>query len=92
MNKQELVEAIVAETGASRVAVQEIVNAVLDTIAKRVAASEAVQLMGFASFARGERAARTGRNPQTGKPVEIAAAETVKFTVGKSFKDAVNGA
>jgi DNA-binding protein HU-beta len=47
-------------------------------------------LVGFGSFGRGERAARTGRNPQTGEAVEIAAAKTVKFSSGKAFKDAVN--
>jgi DNA-binding protein HU-beta len=57
-----------------------------------VAAGDAVQLIGFGSFGAGERAARTGRNPQTGETIEIAAAKTVKFTAGKGFKDAVNQA
>jgi DNA-binding protein HU-beta len=49
-------------------------------------------VIGFRSFSTGARAARTGRNPQTGETIQIAAAKTVKFTAGKAFKDAVNGA
>jgi DNA-binding protein HU-beta len=57
-----------------------------------VAAGDTVQLIGFGSFGTGERAARTGRNPQTGEAIDIAAAKTVKYTAGKVFKDAVNQA
>jgi DNA-binding protein HU-beta len=62
----------------------------LNTISKEVAAGNAVQLIGFGTFGRGERAARSGRNPATGEAIEIAAAKTVKFAAGKAFKDAVN--
>jgi DNA-binding protein HU-beta len=62
----------------------------LNTIWKEVAAGNAVQLIGFGTFGRGERAARSGRNPATGEAMEIAAAKTVKFAAGKAFKDAVN--
>lgn len=92
MNKQELIDAVASESGTSKVAAEETINAVLETISKAVAAGDAVQLIGFGSFGTGERAARTGRNPQTGETIEIAAAKTVKFTAGKSFKDAVNQA
>lgn len=92
MNKQELVEQVAAEAGVSKLATQELIDAVLETITRTVAAGDAVQLIGFGSFGSGERAARTGRNPQTGEALEIAAAKTVKFTAGKSFKDAVNQA
>ncbi|SAL51662.1 HU family DNA-binding protein [Caballeronia concitans] len=92
MNKQELIDAVASESGTSKVAAEETINAVLETISKAVAAGDAVQLIGFGSFGTGERAARTGRNPQTGEMIEIAAAKTVKFTAGKSFKDAVNQA
>ena len=64
----------------------------MNTISKEVAAGNAVQLVGFGTFGSGERAARTGRNPQTSETIEIAAAKTVKFTAGKAFKDAVNQA
>ncbi|CAL8481436.1 HU family DNA-binding protein [Caballeronia sp. S22] len=92
MNKQELIDAVASESGTSKVAAEETINAVFETISKAVAAGDAVQLIGFGSFGTGERAARTGRNPQTGETIEIAAAKTVKFTAGKSFKDAVKQA
>ncbi|MFM0327009.1 HU family DNA-binding protein [Caballeronia glebae] len=92
MNKQELIDAVASESGTSKVAAEETINAVFETISKAVAAGDAVQLIGFGSFGTGERAARTGRNPQTGETIEIAAAKTVKFTAGKGFKDAVNRA
>ena len=90
MNKQELVDAVASTSGTSKSAAEEAINAVLDTISKEVAAGNAVQLIGFGTFGRGERAARTGRNPATGEAIEIAAAKTVKFTAGKAFKEAVN--
>jgi DNA-binding protein HU-beta len=90
MNKQELVEAVASEVGISKSAAEEAISAVLDTILKEVAAGSTVQLVGFGTFGRGERAARTGRNPATGEAMEISAAKTVKFTAGKAFKDAVN--
>jgi DNA-binding protein HU-beta len=90
MNKQELVDAVASTSGTSKSAAEEAINAVLNIISKEVAAGNAVQLIGFGTFGRGERAARTGRNPATGEAIEIAAAKTVKFTAGKAFKDAVN--
>jgi DNA-binding protein HU-beta len=90
MNKQELVEAVASEVGISKSATEEAISAVLETITKEVASGSTVQLVGFGTFGRGERAARTGRNPATGEAIEIAAAKTVKFTAGKAFKDAVN--
>ena len=92
MNKQELIDAVASEAGTSKNAAEETINAVLDTISKEVAGGSTVQLIGFGSFGSGERAARTGRNPQTGEALQIAAAKTVKFTAGKAFKDAINGA
>ena len=92
MNKQELIEAVAAQAGMTKLAAQETIDAVLDTILQQVAAGHAVQLIGFGSFGSGDRAARTGRNPQTGEAIKIAAAKTVKFTAGKAFKDALNAA
>lgn len=91
MNKQELIDAVAAKVGVSKSAIEETVNSVTTTIAREVAAGNAVQLVGFGSFSSGERAARTGRNPQTGETIDIAAAKTVKFSPGKALKDAVNG-
>jgi DNA-binding protein HU-beta len=91
MNKQELIDAVAAKVEMSKSAIEETINAVVAAISKEVAAGNAVQLVGFGSFSRGERAARAGRNPQTGEIIEISAAKTVKFSAGKVFKDAVNG-
>lgn len=92
MNKQELIDAVASASGTSKIAAEDAINAVFETILKTVAAGDTVQLIGFGSFGTGERAARTGRNPQTGEAIDIAAAKTVKFTAGKGFKDAVNQA
>ena len=90
MNKQELIDAVASDAGISKSAAADTIDAVLDTVSKAVAGGDSVQLIGFGTFATGERSARTGRNPQTGETIEIAAAKTVKFTAGKAFKDAVN--
>jgi DNA-binding protein HU-beta len=90
MNKQELIDAVAASTGESKAATGEAIDAVLETITQALASGDTVQLIGFGSFATGQRAARAGRNPSTGEAIQIPAAKTVKFTAGKGFKDAVN--
>ncbi|MFM0554695.1 HU family DNA-binding protein [Paraburkholderia sediminicola] len=90
MNKQELIDAVAASTGASKSATGEAIDAVIDAITHAVVAGKGVQLIGFGSFSQSTRAARTGRNPATGDTINIAAAKTVKFTPGKAFKDVVN--
>lgn len=90
MNKKELIDAVASSTGASKAATGEAIDAVVEAITKAVVKGDNVQLVGFGSFSQGARAARTGRNPATGEEISIAAAKTVKFTAGKSFKDAVN--
>jgi DNA-binding protein HU-beta len=90
MNKQELIDAVAAGTGASKAQTGEAIDAVLEAITQAVISGEAVQLIGFGSFTTGQRAARTGRNPSTGAEIQIASATTVKFAAGKAFKDAVN--
>ncbi|WP_428840360.1 HU family DNA-binding protein [Burkholderia vietnamiensis] len=92
MNKQELIDAVASSTGASKATTGEAVDAVIGAITSAVVKGDTVQLVGFGSFSQGSRAARTGRNPSTGEEISIAAAKTVKFTAGKAFKDAVNGA
>ncbi|HDR8910915.1 TPA: HU family DNA-binding protein [Burkholderia multivorans] len=91
MNKQELVDTVATATDNSKVAVATAVDAIIRAVTGAVANGEAVQLIGFGTFATGARAARVGRNPATGAEMQIAAAKTVKFTAGKAFKDAVNG-
>ncbi|WP_175166340.1 HU family DNA-binding protein [Paraburkholderia fynbosensis] len=92
MNKQELVDAVAAATGNTKVAVAGAVDALIGAVTSAVAKGDTVQLVGFGTFATGARAARIGRNPATGAEMQIAAATTVKFTAGKAFKNAVNAA
>ena len=90
MNKQELVDAVANQAGIAKSAAEETINAFLETVTQAVVKGDPVQLIGFGSFGTGVRAARAGRNPKTGEPLQIAASKTVKFTAGKAFKDAVN--
>lgn len=90
MNKQELIDAVAQQTGNSKLATGQAIDALIDAIVGAVAKGDVIQLIGFGSFGTGSRAARTGRNPRTGEPLQIAATTSVKFTAGKSFKDAVN--
>ncbi|WP_345816676.1 HU family DNA-binding protein (plasmid) [Paraburkholderia sp. PREW-6R] len=92
MNKQELIDAVAGTTGLAKGKTAEILDALLGAVTTTVAKGEAIQLVGFGSFSTGARAARVGRNPSTGAEIQIAAAKTVKFSAGKAFKDAVNGA
>ncbi|MGQ0431233.1 MAG: HU family DNA-binding protein [Microthrixaceae bacterium] len=89
MNKAELVSAVAEKTGQSNATVSAVLGAIEDVITSTVAGGGKVQLPGFLSFERAERAARTGRNPATGAEIQIAAATVPKVKVGKSFKDAV---
>lgn len=90
VNKSELVDAIAADTDLSKAAAQRALDSVVENIIKSVTKGGTVQLVGFGSFSTGKRAARIGRNPQTGEEIKIAAATTVKFSAGKAFKEAVN--
>lgn len=90
MNRKELIESIVNETGVSRAQAQEVLTATLDAIVGSVAKGDKVTLPGFGTFEARERSARTGRNPRTGEPVEIAASTAPAFKPGAAFKDAVN--
>jgi len=90
VNKQELINAIAAQTGTGVAATTETVNQMLATVFQQVVDGNTVQLIGFGSFSTSARAARSGRNPKTGEPLEIPAVKTVKFTAGKSFKDSIN--
>jgi DNA-binding protein HU-beta len=90
MNKQELIDAVAAQTGESKAATGQTIDAIVEAVTKAVVNGDTVQLVGFGSFSTGARAARVGRNPSTGAEIQIAAAKTVKFTAGKAFKEAVN--
>ncbi len=90
MNKSELVDAIAASADISKAAAGRALDAVTDAITAALKEGDQVALVGFGTFLVKERAARTGRNPQTGSPIEIAAAKLPSFKPGKALKDAVN--
>ena len=90
MNKAELIEKIANESELSKASAERALNAAIAAIIKAVTKGDRVQLIGFGTYSSGKRAARVGRNPQTGAAIKIAASKTVKFTAGKAFKDAVN--
>jgi DNA-binding protein HU-beta len=89
MNKAELVNAVAEKSGQTASAVSSVLGAFEDVVTSTVAGGGKVQIPGFLSFERAERAARTGRNPATGAEIQIAASTVPKVKVGKSFKDAV---
>lgn len=90
MNKSELIDAIAASADLPKASAGRALDAVIGTIESTLQSGESVALVGFGTFAVKDRAARTGRNPQTGAPIQIAAAKIPSFKAGKSLKDAVN--
>ena len=90
MNKTELVDAIAKESGLSKKDSEAAVKAFVDVVTKTLQKEDKVKLVGFGTFETSKRAARTGRNPQTGEEINIEAATTPKFKAGKALKDAVN--
>jgi DNA-binding protein HU-beta len=90
MNKNDLVLALASEYECSKAHAQELVDFVLGSITNAVQKGEEVALFGFGRFKVSERAARKGRNPQTGAPVKIPASKRVKFEAAKAFKEGVN--
>ncbi|ETX09757.1 MAG: HU family DNA-binding protein [Marinomonas sp.] len=90
MNKSELIDAIAASADLSKASASNALDATLKTIEAALAKGDQVTLVGFGTFAVKERAARTGRNPQTGEEIQIKAAKVPGFKAGKGLKDAVN--
>jgi DNA-binding protein HU-beta len=90
VNKSELIDAIAASADLPKAAAGRALDATLEAVTKALQNNESVALVGFGTFSVKERAARTGRNPQTGQPIEIAAATLPTFKPGKALKDAVN--
>jgi DNA-binding protein HU-beta len=88
MNKGDLIDAVVTIVGKKTLA-EDAVNCVLDTIAKALKKGDKVTLIGFGTFSVLKRAARTGRNPQTGSVLKIKAKKVPKFVAGKKLKDIV---
>lgn len=89
MNKSELINAVAESAGLSKKDATSAVEAVFETIQTALAEDEKVQIIGFGTFEVRERAARKGRNPQTGKEIDIAASKVPAFKAGKALKDAV---
>ncbi|MBI1721745.1 DNA-binding protein [Lactobacillus crispatus] len=90
ISKKQLVDQIAAKTDATKTDINAILDAYIDVVKSNVAEGNKVQLVGFGAFELRHRAARKGRNPQTGKEIEIAASNVPAFKPGKSFKDEVN--
>lgn len=90
ISKKQLVDQIAAKTDATKTDINTILDAYIDVVKSNVAEGNKVQLVGFGAFELRHRAARKGRNPQTGKGIEIAASNVPAFKPGKSFKDEVN--
>ena len=91
MNKEELVQEISAKAKISKKDASAILGAFVDTIEKTVSKGKKVTMVGFGTFEARKRAARTGRNPHTGKSIKIAAKTVPAFSAGKRFKTIVNG-
>ncbi|MBP3199783.1 MAG: HU family DNA-binding protein [Butyrivibrio sp.] len=90
MNKTELVAAISEKTELTKKDSEKALKALIDVVAEELKKGEKVQLVGFGTFEVSERAARTGKNPQSGAEIKIAACKAPKFKAGKALKDAVN--
>lgn len=89
MRKPELVASVAEKADISKEQAGEILNTILDEITAALAENDTVSLIGFGSFSQRHRGARTGRNPQTGEPLEIKASNTVAFKPGKQLREAV---
>ena len=89
MTKTEFVGKIAEKTGSTKADAEKAVNAFLETVTETLKSGDKVVFTGFGSFEVTERAAREGRNPQTGEPIQIKAKTVVKFRVAKAAKDAI---
>ncbi len=90
MNKSQLIDKIAADADISKAAAGRVLDAIIGSVTDSLKAGDDVALVGFGTFSVRERAARTGRNPQTGKEISIPAAKVPGFRAGKTLKDAVN--
>ncbi|OGI00636.1 MAG: DNA-binding protein [Candidatus Melainabacteria bacterium GWF2_37_15] len=90
MNKEELVKEIAKKTRMPQKQVAEVISLMIDSIEKSVAKGKRVTLVGFGTFEARKRAARTGRNPQTGAEIKIPAKTVPAFSAGKKFKEIVS--
>ena len=91
MNKEELVQEIAKKASVTQKEAAEVLAALIETVQKTVSKGKKVTLVGFGTFEPRKRAARNGRNPQTGKEIKIPAKTVPVFSAGKKFKEVVNG-
>ena len=90
MNKQELIENIAASADITKAAAGRALDSMIDSITNSLTKGDSVVLVGFGTFSVRDRAARMGRNPQTGEEIQIKAARVPAFKAGKALKDSVN--
>jgi DNA-binding protein HU-beta len=90
MNKADLIDAVAQDTDMSKSSATRAVDSVIDTITGSLKSGDQVTLVGFGTFMVRDRAARSGRNPQTGETIQIKASKAPAFKAGKALKDAVN--
>ncbi|PKM95261.1 MAG: HU family DNA-binding protein [Firmicutes bacterium HGW-Firmicutes-1] len=90
MNKAELITAMASKAELSKKDVEAALKAFIDVVSEELKNGEKIQLVGFGTFETSERAAREGRNPQTGEPMKIAASKAPRFKAGKALKDSIN--
>lgn len=90
MKKSEMIEALVKETGLTKVDVEKVFNGTFNLFKDELAKGNNVAVAGFGTFKISKRAARTGRNPQTGATIKIAASKSVGFKAGSALKEVVN--
>jgi DNA-binding protein HU-beta len=90
MNKQQLIDTVAAQTGQSKADTKATIDATFDAIKTSLVTDGEASFVGFGTFKSEHREARTGRNPSTGEPLDIAAKNVVKFKAGSAFTDALN--
>ncbi|XOV68242.1 MAG: HU family DNA-binding protein [Fluviicola sp.] len=90
MNKAELIDAMAESAGLSKADAKRALDAFVESTTTALKKGDRISLVGFGSFSVSERAARTGRNPQTGKEIQIAAKNVVRFKAGSELSDKVN--
>jgi DNA-binding protein HU-beta len=91
MNKGALIEAVAKDVGISKALAGRVLDATIATVKKSLAKGDRVVLAGFGTFSVGTRKARSGRNPQTGQPIQIKASRTARFRAGNKLSAAVGG-
>lgn len=89
MNKKDLIDLMAEKAEISKGTAEQALNALLDGVKESLKKGQKVTLVGFGTFSVSDRAARTGRNPQTGETIQIAASKAPKFSAGKDFKQAI---